>query len=168
MTVAGSKTNWEELAATSHYRTAAAIADELAEGNVDEAATGLQELMEAVARSERRALRSQLIRLMVHLIKWLMQPGRRSGSWAATIYQAREEIAAIQEEVPSLTREAIEEMWEYCFTAAKRQAQAEMNQETQLEGISWQQAFEDEYLSPKTGKKRARGTTKPRRKRRIE
>ncbi len=146
MIVAASRTNWGELAATSHYRTATAIADKLAEGNVDEASTGLQELIEAVARSERRALRSQLIRAMIHVLKWKTQPKRRSSGWALSIYDAREEITAIQEEVPSLTREAIEEMWEQCFAIAKRKAKVEMNQDVTVEQLSWREVFEDEYF----------------------
>src|SRR3954447_18591398 len=116
--------NWQEIAATSHYQTAVAIARELAAGHVQEASEGLEELINAVARSERRALRSQLIRLMMHIMKWRDQPGRRSGSWASSILQAREEIASIQEEVPSLNRPVIEGMWAACAKAASRQAEA--------------------------------------------
>ena len=40
----------------------------------------------------------------------------------AAVESAREEIADIQEETPSLTREVIEAMWDKCFKAAKRDA----------------------------------------------
>lgn len=137
--------NWQELAAASHYQTAVAIAQELAAGNVREASVGLEELIEAVGRSERRALRSQLIRLMVHVLKWRDQPPRRSGGWAVSILQAREEIAAIQEEVPSLSRAAIEGMWDYCNKAAVRQAEAEMGQSVASGELSWDEVFEADY-----------------------
>lgn len=137
--------NWHQLAATSHYQTAVAVANELAQGKVDEAETGLQELIDAVARAERRALRSQLIRLMAHVLKWKMQPVKRTSSWAVTIHQAREEIAGIQEEVPTLTPEVIEGIWEKCFDAAKRQAEEEMQQEVAIESLSWEEVFEEEY-----------------------
>ncbi len=137
--------SWEELAATSHYQTAVAIARELAAGHVREASEGLGELINAVARSERRALRSQLTRLMLHVLKWREQPPRRSASWAVSILQAREEIAAIQEEVPSLTREAIEAMWESCTKAATRQAEAEMGHPAHDPSLTWEEVFETEY-----------------------
>lgn len=141
--------NWQELSTTSHYQTALAVKDKLKAGEVEEAVVGLDELIDAVARSERRALRSQLIRLMVHVIKWLTQPERRSGSWAVTIYQSRDEIAAIMEEVPSLTRTVLEEMWDGAFTAASRQARAEMGDDVATGNLSWHDVFESEYSTVK-------------------
>jgi len=38
-----------------------------------EAKEGLESLIEAMGRNDRRALKSQLIRLMVHIIKWKCQ-----------------------------------------------------------------------------------------------
>jgi len=137
--------SWQELASTSHYQTAVAIAEQLAAGNVREASEGLEELIEAVARSERRALRSQLTRLMLHVLKWREQPPRRLASWAVSILQGREEIAAIREEVPSLTREAVEALWESCTKAATRQAEAEMGQPVRATGLTWHEVFEAEY-----------------------
>lgn len=63
---------------------------------------GLEELIEALARSERRALRSHLIRLMQHIVKWRVQPERRLWSWVATIRNARRDMIDIQRETPSL------------------------------------------------------------------
>ncbi|HNJ43795.1 MAG TPA: DUF29 domain-containing protein [Acidobacteriota bacterium] len=137
--------NWQDLSATSPYQTALEIEDELAKGNIAEASAGLKELIEALGRSEKRALKSQLIRLMAHIIKWKTQTQKRSRSWVASIYNAREEIADIQEETPSLTNEVIEEIWEKCFQAAKRDAEAEMNQDTRMAGLSWEDVFEAEY-----------------------
>lgn len=82
---------------------------------------------------------------MAHIIKWKTQPEKRSRRWVASIYNAREEIADIQEETPSLTNEVIEEIWEKCFQAAKRGAEAEMNQDTMMAGLSWEDVFEAEY-----------------------
>lgn len=139
-------TNWQELAATSHYRTAVAVANELSAGNVPEASAGLEELIEAVARSERRALRSQLVRLLLHVLKWKNQPDKRTVSWAVTILQARDEIAAVREEVPSLTREAVEAMWASCLKSAVKQAETEMRQKAAEATVSWDEAFEAEYV----------------------
>ena len=87
--------NWHDLATTSHYQTAVAVHDALHHGDTANALQGLEELIDALARSERRALRSQLIRLMQHVVKWQLQPERHSWSWVATIRNARREIADI-------------------------------------------------------------------------
>lgn len=84
--------DWQVLSSNSHYKTAIAIKNELQKGNTQEAYTGIEELVEALSRSDKRALKSQLIRLMVHIIKWKSQPERRSFSWVASINNAREEI----------------------------------------------------------------------------
>lgn len=137
--------NWQQLAASSHYQTAVKIARELEAGNVAEASAGLEELIDAVGRSERRALRSQLTRLMMHILKWQHQPARRSASWVISILLAREEIAGIQEEVPSLNQQAISDLWEKCLESAHRQAAAEIGETIPATELTWQQVFEDEY-----------------------
>lgn len=63
-------------------------------------------------RVEKRAVKSQLIRLMSHVIKWKCQPERRCASWAVTIRSAQNEIEDSQEEVPSLNRNYIESIWD--------------------------------------------------------
>src|SRR2546425_8949151 len=119
-------TKWQELAFSSHYQTAVAVEQALEQGDVPDAKAGIQELIDALARAEKRALRSQLIRLMMHVIKWKAQPEKRSRSWRQTIRNARQEIADIQEETPSLTNEVIEGMWAKCFSSAKEDAEDEM------------------------------------------
>ena len=136
---------WQELSTTSSYQTAVAVQAELQQGHLAEAAVGMQELIDALSRSEKRALKSQLIRLMLHVIKWQAQPAKRSRSWAATIYNAREEIADIQEETPSLNEAVIREMWTKCFQAAKREAEGEMNQRAQVSELSWAEVFAEQY-----------------------
>uniref|UniRef100_UPI0035935A0F DUF29 family protein n=1 Tax=Thiocapsa sp. TaxID=2024551 RepID=UPI0035935A0F len=81
--------NWQTLSTASPYRTAVAIKQEIEEGRIEEATIGLEELIEALSRSEKRALKSQLVRLMLHIIKWQAQPERRSLSWIASIEDAR-------------------------------------------------------------------------------
>ena len=83
--------NWKELAITSHYQTAVAIQNELRQGNIEDSAIGIEELINALSRSEKRALRSQLTRLMMHIIKWYIQPTHRSRSWLISIENARVE-----------------------------------------------------------------------------
>jgi hypothetical protein len=137
--------NWQELASASPYRTAVAVDDALRRGDVGAATTGLQELIDALSRSDRRALKSYLVRLMTHVIKWRTQPAHRSRSWRATIRNARREIAGIQDDTPSLTRAVIESMWAACLEAATDDAEAEMNQESAVSALTWGDVFEAEY-----------------------
>jgi hypothetical protein len=53
----------------SHYRTAVGVKEALEEGDLDGALRGIDELIDVMGRSDRRAVRSQLIRLMQHIIK---------------------------------------------------------------------------------------------------
>src|SRR6476620_11455518 len=99
--------NWARLSTESHYQVAVEIERALLHGNFDEAEVGIRELINALGRSEKRALKSQLIRSMTHIIKWKTQPKRRSYGWAATIYNAREEVADIRAETPSLDRKSV-------------------------------------------------------------
>jgi hypothetical protein len=137
--------NWQDLASTSPYRTAVAVEQALSRGEVHEATVGMQELIEALSRSDKRALRSHLIRLMAHVVKWQTQPERRSRSWRATIRNARREIGEIQEDTPSLDRTVIESMWDRCLEAAKEEAEAEMNKEFAVASLSWADVFEVDY-----------------------
>lgn len=137
--------NWQELSAISHYKTAVAIKNQLALNNLIEAGIGIEELIQALSRSEKRALKSQLIRLMLHIIKWHSQPEKRSLSWIATIQNAREEIADIQEETPSLNESAIKSLWDKAFIIANRDAQAEMHINVSVNALSWHDVFERDY-----------------------
>jgi hypothetical protein len=117
--------DWQHLAVESHYRTAVGVKEALEAGDHDEARRGIDELIDAMSRSDRRAVRSQLIRLMQHSMKWRGQPERHSPGWAATIAHARDEIADIQEETPSMTDAVLKGMWEHRFQRAKRYAERE-------------------------------------------
>jgi len=136
--------DWQELATTSHYQTAVTVKEELLKGHIEEATTGIEELIEALSRSDKRALRSQLIRLMTHIIKWKTQPEGRSRSWAATIASARVEIAEMLESEPSLNP-LIPTWLADLFDKAKYVAEKEMGLKTTLTELSWQEVFDDEY-----------------------
>ena len=141
------KQEWDWLATGSEYQMAVMIHQLLQENQVMEATEGLESLIEAMGRNDRRALKSQLIRLMVHVIKWKCQPQKRSSSWAISILSARREIEDIQEEVPSLNREFIESIWDKCFQAAVKEAELEMRKiKCSLTSLTWSEVFEDEYI----------------------
>ena len=66
-------TDWEELVTTSHLDTVTKIKWLLEEEDYEEAREGIKTLEEIMAKSERKALESQLVRLMWHIIKWNYQ-----------------------------------------------------------------------------------------------
>ena len=70
----------------------------------------LIEEVEAMGRSEKRALESRLLVLLTHLLKWQYQPVRRGKSWELTIKEQRLRIVKILRDNPSLKREI-----EACF-----------------------------------------------------
>ena len=110
-----------------------------------EASEGLKVLIDSTGRSEKRALKSQLTRLMSHVIKWKCQPERRSSNWSIIIRDARAEIEDSQEEFPSLNREYIKSIWNKCFSRAVKDAEDEMGETCQLTSLAWAEVFEDEY-----------------------
>src|SRR5712692_9395842 len=65
-------------------------------------ALNLAEEIESVGRSDRREIRSRLIVLLAHLLKWRFQPDEESASWRATIREQRDQIELILEDSPSL------------------------------------------------------------------
>jgi hypothetical protein len=111
---------WQELAATSHYQTAVAVNQALQRGDMHDAILGLEGLIDALSRADQRALEHHLIRLMQHIIKWKVQPERRSRSWVAIIHNAREAIRELQEDTPSLTDDRIRQRWDTCLRKAQR------------------------------------------------
>lgn len=136
--------NWRELAMSSQYETAKAIKQELISGNAEEATIGIEELIESLSRSDKRALRSQLIRLMAHIIKWNTQPERRMGSWAGTIENARVEIEELLELEPSL-KPLVPGLLTELFPKSLRVAEKEMSQKSEITELSAQQVFEATY-----------------------
>ena len=144
--------DWQELATTSHYQTAVAIRNALQEGNVDDATTGLEELIDALSRSDERALRSHLVRLMQRIIKWHVQQQRRSQSWVATIAIQRQEIADLREENPRFTDVYIRErLWDRCARLAVKEAERDMNQVIpEPPALLWDDVFVTDYqLDPR-------------------
>lgn len=67
--------------------------------------SNIAEELDAMVRAERRALASQLERLMAHLLKWRYQPERQSVSWRRSIRDSRRQIARLLVDSPSLEGE---------------------------------------------------------------
>ncbi|MEH1913736.1 DUF29 domain-containing protein [Nostoc sp.] len=81
----------------------------------------LIEEVEGLGKSERRAIASQLTRLLLHLLKWQYQPQRRSDSWLDSITDSRTQIELAIEDSPSLKSYPTEQLQE-SYQRARRQA----------------------------------------------
>jgi hypothetical protein len=77
-----------------------------------------------MARSQRKAIRSDLVVLLTHLLKWQHQSRNRSTSWAGSIVEHRRRIREEIEDSPSLGGYAAE-VFGRCYDAAREQAAAE-------------------------------------------
>lgn len=81
----------------------------------------LIEEVEDLGKRDRRAVVSQLIRLLLHLLKWQYQIERRSDSWLDSITDARVQIELAFEDSPSL-RSYLAQQVESSYERARRQA----------------------------------------------
>jgi len=84
----------------------------------------LIEEIEDMGRSERRSLKSNLIVVLTHLLKWQYQPQFRSGSWKGSIVEHRRRIREALKDSPSL-KPYLEEVFAECYLDAVEQASAE-------------------------------------------
>ncbi len=143
------KIDWDELVSESYYETIWAIEEQIKAFDNQEALTGLHYLYENMNKKDKREFRSFMVLLMTHIIKWKIQPQKRSTSWVRTIYNARKEIQEKREDVPTLTQEHIEGVWQTCFEWAAENAKIEMGllrKDTfEPQPLTWQEVFEDEY-----------------------
>jgi len=62
----------------------------------------LAEELEGMSARELREIRSRLIILIMHLLKWEYQPLKQSSGWKSTIFQQRYELQDVLEQSPSL------------------------------------------------------------------
>lgn len=62
----------------------------------------LAEEVKSLGGSERSEIRSRLLLLLHHLLKWEYQPEKRKGGWMASILEARDQLGARLSESPSL------------------------------------------------------------------
>ena len=105
--------------------------------------------IEDMGRSERRGLKSNLIVVLVHLLKWQFQLDRRSGSWSGCIIEHRRRIREAIDDSPSL-QPYLESIFAECYLQAVKQAKAET--QLPLETFSRQclyalaQVLNDEFL----------------------
>ncbi|MBN2886169.1 MAG: DUF29 domain-containing protein [Chromatiaceae bacterium] len=87
-------------------------------------AANLAEEIESMGKSDRRALTSHLVNLLLHRLKWDYQPRRRGMSWRLSMRNARREIGLILDDSPSLRRQ-LPDLIETAYAAARRDAAEE-------------------------------------------
>jgi hypothetical protein len=73
--------------------------------------------IEDMARSDRRSLKSNLVVILTHLLKWQFQPERRSSSWQASIVEHRRRVRDLLKDSPSL-KPYFEEVFAECYEDA--------------------------------------------------
>lgn len=117
----------------------------LDEGDEETTRLALEYALHDLNMNYRNALESQLVRLMMHIIKWRIQPERRSGSWAGSIADARMEIELIQDAKPSLNARFVESIWQRCLDKALQKASVETGIKPTITALTWQEVFEEEF-----------------------
>ncbi len=84
----------------------------------------LIEEVESMGKSQRRELYSRLVVLIMHMLKWDYQTGRRGKSWIRTIATQRTEIEFLLFDNPSLKNE-LEGLLPMVYRSAVKQAVTE-------------------------------------------
>ena len=70
----------------------------------------LAEEVEDLGNSVRKGVRSQMMRILMHLVKLRIQPERAGKSWRTSVVEGQEEIAFDLEASPSLRRDLQENL----------------------------------------------------------
>jgi len=94
-------------------------------GRVEEAdLAAIAEEIESMGKTEKRELVSRLTVLLLHLLKWERQPQGRGNSWRLMIANARDEIADLLADNPSL-KTVIDQVTASAYRYARRKAAIE-------------------------------------------
>jgi hypothetical protein len=80
--------------------------------------------IEAMGKRERRSLKSNLVILLLHLLKWQYQPEQRSGSGQGSIVEHRQRIRDELADSPSLQSYLVE-IWTIAYADSRQRATAE-------------------------------------------
>jgi Domain of unknown function DUF29 len=136
--------DWELLAMESPLAVALRICECLQNGDSANALRGLEELIDALARSEDRELRHRMEILMAHILKWKTQPPGTK-SWRLTINEQRRQIAELRQDNPRLTEEYIRARWPRYLQVALAKAADEMDQPAAIDMLAWDEVFEHPF-----------------------
>ncbi len=109
----------------------------------------LIEEIEDMGISQKNALESNLIVLLMHLLKWKYQPEKQSGSWRGSIREHRRRILKAFKNSPSLKR-YFEGIFDESYQEARKQAadETELSLSTFSENCPFtiEQILDSEYL----------------------
>ncbi len=98
-----------------------------------------------MSQNEKHAAESQLEVLMMHIIKILIQPLKKTRSWLISMKNARKKIKDIQESKPSINRNFFEKIWNIVFRRAKKRAEEETGEKCDLETLDWKDVFDKNW-----------------------
>lgn len=84
----------------------------------------LLEEIESMGRSEKHAIQSNLIVVLLHLLKYKYQPQKRTSSWLSSIAEHRDRIEIALADSPSLLP-YVKEVFEKCYGKARIRAAIE-------------------------------------------
>lgn len=100
-------------------------AELLRERRLDELdVANLLEEIEAMGRKDKKAIKSNLVVLLVHLLKHQLQPDQRSSSWHGSIVEHRQRLRDDFEESPSL-RPYAAQVFASAYADARERASAQ-------------------------------------------
>ena len=109
----------------------------------------LIEEIEFMGGSQRSALRSDLKQVLIHLLKWVYQPSKRSDSWRYSLIEHRDRLEEAFEDSPSL-KNYFDEVLEAVYVKARRNAaketQLNINQFPETLPFTKEQILDMDYL----------------------
>ncbi len=85
----------------------------------------LAEEVESIGRSDKREVQNHLTLLLVHLLKYRCQPGKRSRSWLSTMSEQRRQLELSFRDSPSLLKSYAPQVFEDTYQYARRRASSE-------------------------------------------
>ena len=89
--------------------------------------------IESLGKTEKRELVSRVTVLLMHLLKWQRQPTGRGNSWRLMIANARDGIADLLDDNPSL-KTVLDEVMASAYRCARRKAAIETDGRGGLSG----------------------------------
>ena len=117
-----STTNTTDLYERDYYLWLSHTAQLIKEGKFDEVdSANLIEEIEDMGRSEKRAVRSNLIIVLLHLLKYKYQPEKRTNSWKSSIREHRRRLRDDFQVSPSL-KQYMTEVFDECYQDGREQA----------------------------------------------
>ncbi len=94
--------------------------------------------------NDKRALFSHLVNLISHIIKWSIQPWKRTASWILTIKNSRKAINDLINSNPSF-KNLIDEDIPDAFRDGTKKAEKETGLKSTKKDITKKELFDDDY-----------------------